>query len=110
MAVHSRSTLFHLFHLQALSLKKKAPKKKKEKEKKRRCLIANLNQRSGHFLTVGPGRTDNQPNEPQLDCSQNWAETTQTLVFLTCGESVIGIWETSARVRKERWKHIYLED
>lgn len=108
MAVHSLH--FSIYFICRPLVKKKKHPKKKEKEKKRRCLIANLNQRSGHFLTVGPGRTDNQPNEPQLDCSQNWAETTQTLVFLTCGESVIGIWETSARVRKERWKHIYLED
>ena len=64
-----------------------------------------MNQRNGHFLTLGPGllhktKPAASSKDPELDRSQSWAETTQTVVFLTCGESVIGIWETSARVRK----------
>ena len=63
---------FLLFPLRAASKKKALL----------RCLSANLNQRSGHFLT-GPrsapqAEPTTSPVEPELEHSQSWAETTQT--------------------------------
>lgn len=39
--------------------------------------------------------------ESELGCSQSLAKSAQTQFFLTCGKSVIGIWETSGRFRKK---------
>lgn len=47
------------------------PASKKKKEALLRCLIANLNQRSGHFLTVGPGLL-RKPNRQPAQRSLSW--------------------------------------
>lgn len=46
-------------------------RQQKKKEALLRCLIANLNQRSGHFLTVGPGLL-RKPNRQPAQRSLSW--------------------------------------